>query len=243
MTPLSCCEASRAVVPSCTNPLTQTMTTDQSELCPTPPQLSREDTINNATGALHSENVFVDEALLRKGNDMDPAVYIRRMQAGFVLSYRDPPYAVCGCNDIEYFTQEYFSELSECTNTNESQLYALKLDSMFAQYLDWLSRDCDEYTSGNFSGESYIGIGGSGRRSGSSFCGPGGCVQTFNEGYTVDGVSANLLQLLACGNDTLHSGCNGESGQDRPAAEYYLEQTPQISATVFYNNNVRMFDR
>ena len=206
------------MVPSCTNPLTQTKKPNQQDLCPRPPQVSLDDAQNNSTGRLDSETVFVDEALLRKGTDMSPDVYIRRIQAGFVLSYRDPPYAACACSDVDFFTNKYISELSECTRAAGAQVFALKRDSEFVQYFDWLSRDCDENTS-------WSGIRGS-------------STNVFSGDYAVDGVSANWLQLLACTNESFHCGCDGEDGDDRPMAEYYPDQTPQVSATIFYNNNV-----
>ena len=214
----SCCTANSAVVPSCTNPLTQTKKVDQQDLCPRPPQVSLDDVQNNSTGRLDSETVFVDETLLRKGTDMSPDVYIRRIQAGFVLSYRDPPYAACACNDVDFFTNKYVNELSECTRAAGAQVFALKRDSEFVQYFDWLSRDCDENTS-------WSGVHGS-------------SADVFRGDYTVDGMSANWLQLLACVNESFHHGCDGEKSNDRPMAEYYPDQTPQVSATIFYNNNV-----
>ena len=206
------------MVPSCTNPLTQTKTPGQQNLCPRPPQVSLDDVQTNSTGRLDSETVFVDETLLRKGTDMGPDVYIRRIQAGFVLSYRDPPYAACACNDVDFFTNEYVSELTECTQAAGAQVFALKHDSEFAQYFDWLSRDCKENNS--WSGVS------------------GNSADVFSGDYAVDGVSANWLQLLSCANERFRGGCDGEKDSDRPVAEYYPNQTPQVSATIFYNNNV-----
>ena len=219
------------------------MTAEQQDLCPTPPQLSLNDAENDASGRLESENVFVDETLLRKGNDMDPEVFIRRIQAGFVLSYRDPPFSVCGCNNVDIFSQQYVSELSECTSSGGAQIYALKQDSQFSQSFDWLDRDCGEYSSGSGSsgsGSSGSGSGASGSGASGSSASGSGSGPVFSGDYAVDGVSANLLQLLACSNVTnTNSGCDGESEEQRPAAEYYPDQSPQISATVFYNNNVK----
>jgi ATP-binding cassette subfamily A (ABC1) protein 3 len=213
---LDCCRASRGTVPSCTNPLSQTRDTDQQDLCPFPPQVSVGD---NLTGGLDSETVFVDEFLLRKGNDMAPAVYIRRFQAGFVLSSRDPPYAACGCSNVDFFTQEYIGELSECVSLEGSSVYALKETSEYAQYFHWLSRNC----------------GTSGRGSGSGGEGSG---TIFNGDYAVDGTSANFLQLLSCfGNETFQTGCCGGYRGERPPAQYFPEQTPQLSAIIYYNNN------
>ncbi|CAI8053623.1 ATP-binding cassette sub-family A member 3 [Geodia barretti] len=209
---LECCKANKAVVPSCTNPLTQTRSPDQEDLCPQPPQVSVDDAESNATGRLESETVFVDETLLRKGNDMSPDVYIRRIQAGFVISYRDPPYAACGCNDADSFSQNYVNSLSECTRSDGAQVYALRQRT---QFFDWLSRDCDE--------------GGSGSGSGS-----GSGVAPFSMDYAVDGLSANLLQLMACAEN---SSCDGENSTVRPTAEFYPKELPQIAVTVYYNNN------
>ena len=217
----SCCTANSAVVPSCTNPLTQTRNLNQNDLCPRLPYLSISDVRSNSSGRVESENVFIDELLLRKGNEMDPVVYVRNIQAGFVLSYQDPPYSVCGCSDINYFTQEYIDELSKCTTVSGVQVYALKEDSVFSNKFHWLSRDCDEYIGSEVA----------------NFSGSGDSVFNENENYVVDGTSANLLQLLACSNGSL---CARESDQEGPAAEFYPDQTQKISVTIFYNNNVRI---
>ena len=184
--------------------------------------MSLDDAESNATGRLDSETVFVDETLLRKGTNMAPEVYIRRVQAGFVLSYRDPPYAACGCSDSETFAQQYLSELSECIQTDGDQVYALKQDH---KYFSWLSRVCDERGSGQ-SGSGMDGSSG----------GIGSGSMRFSKGYEVDGLSANLLQILACGNQS----CDGETSNNRPVAKFFPTEIPQVSATVYYNNNVCM---
>ena len=212
------------MVPSCTNPLTQSSSSNQKDFCPRPPQVSLDDVENNATGRLDSETVFVDETLLRKGINMAPEVYIRRIQAGFVLSYRDPPYAACSCSDSNVFAQKYFDELSECTSVDGAQVYALKQENQLFDYFSWLSRECDE----DGSGESGGGQNGGGMGSGS-----GG--NAFSNGYLVDGVSANLLQMMACSNQS----CDRETKTNRPTAEYFPTDVPGVSATIYYNNNVR----
>ena len=203
------------MVPSCTNPLTQSRSSKQKDLCPQPPQVSLDDAERNATGRLDSDTVFVDETLLRKGNDMSPDVYIRRIQAGFVISYRDPPYTACGCTDTDCFAEKYVSMLSECTRLDGAQVYALRQRDL---YFDWLSRDCDEAGSGSGSGSGGVG--------------------PFSMDYAVDGLSANLLQLMAC---AVNGSCGGENATVCPTAEFYPQEPPQVSTTVYYNNNVCIF--
>ena len=53
----------------------------------------------------------------------------------------------------------------------------------------------------------------------------------FTGDFLVDGVSANVLQSRAC---------NEEVSQSCPVGKFYPNQTQQISATVYYNNNVRI---
>ena len=219
-----CCEAGRATVPTCTNPLTQTRDTNSEDLCPTPPQVSLSDVAGGARGRVESDTVFLDEALLRRATDMDPEVYIRRIQAGFLVSYRDPSYSVCGCSDTEFFATEYVGELADCRRVQGAEMYALRDDSTLATPLTWLSDECPQFNGS-----------GSGSEAGNS------TEYLFNGNYLVDGVSANLLQNSACAVNSSTGksvGCMCESFDNRPVGKYYPDQTPQITATVFYNNNV-----
>lgn len=220
-----CCRAAEATVPTCTNPLTQTRETNSADLCPTPPQVSLTDVASGAQGRVESDTVFLNEALLRKATDMDPEVYIRRIQAGFLVSYRDPPYSGCGCSDPGFFEREYVGSLAECRRVQGAEMYALRDDSPLATPLTWLSDECLQFD-------------GSGSGSGSE---AGNRTEyLFNGTYLVDGASANLLQNSACQVDSTDEpvGCMSESFDNRPVGKYYPDQTRQITATVFYNNNV-----
>ena len=218
----SCCEAQKDPVPTCTNPLTQANQPDQEKLCPASPKLSISDLTSSTIGRLDSDTVFVDEALLRKAVRMDPDVYIRRVQAGIVVSHRDPPYSTCGCRNSRYFSKEYINPLTACRIVDGAEMYALRENSASYEMLTWLVEECPQYNSS-----------GSGSGSGS-----GGGV--FSGDYLVDGPSANTLQFSSCADDEVGPlGCMGEAFGDRPLGQYYPDQASQITATVFYNNNVR----
>ena len=115
----SCCETKKDPVPTCTNPLTQANQLDQEKLCPTPPKLSNSDLTSSTMGRPDSDTVFIDEVLLRKGVRMDPDVYIQRVQAGFVVGRRDPPYSACGCWNSCYFAKVYIDQLTACKMTEQ----------------------------------------------------------------------------------------------------------------------------
>ena len=201
-----CCTASTTTAPTCTNPITQLDESTRSDLCPSPPRVSVADVVNGTTGRLDSDLTYVDEVLLEEAIDLDPDVYIRRIQAGFVMSYRDPPYAACGCNSTD--PTRFISSLEEvsvCIEVDGAPIYA-------RQDLSWLDDTCP------LSGAN----GGNG----------GDCDQcAISDDYLVDGSSANFLQHSLCSDNCSHV--------DRPVAAYTPNQTrEQITATVYYNNNV-----
>ena len=217
-----CCTASTTTAPTCTNPITQLDESTRSDLCPSPPRVSVADVVNGTTGRLDSDLTYVDEVLLEEAIDLDPDVYIRRIQAGFVMSYRDPPYAACGCNSTD--PTRFISSLqgiSECREVDGTPIYALRQDLQWLnQSLPWLNDD----TCPLFDGSSASGGNG------------GDCDQcAISDDYLVDGSSANILQGLLCSLGT-EDNC---SHVDRPVAAYTPNQTrEQITATVYYNNNV-----
>ena len=221
-----CCTASTTTAPTCTNPVTQLDEFQRRDLCPSPPRVSIADVVNGATGRLDSDLTYVDEVLLEEAIDLDPDVYIRRIQAGFVMSYRDPPYAACDCSSTD--PTRFISSLqgiSVCEEVGGAPIYALR------QGLPWINDD----TCPLFDGSSASG--GNGDGSGSASGGNGGDCDlcAISNDYLVDGSSANILQGLLCSLGT-EDNCRHV---DRPVAAYTPNQTrEQITATVYYNNNV-----
>ena len=90
---LSCCMSRQARLPSCSNPLYQLLpTADVSQFCPAAPQVAFSSTRGgNLSGKLESSNVYVAERLLMVSEELQPAVFYQRFQAGFAVTRRDPP--------------------------------------------------------------------------------------------------------------------------------------------------------
>jgi len=76
--------------------------------CPAPPELSVND-LENSTGPLDSYNAYVAEYLLRAAADAQPSVFFQQVQAGFVLSSREPSMSVCG--DVFAHTKSTVAQL------------------------------------------------------------------------------------------------------------------------------------
>ena len=211
-----CCQARRATTaPSCTNPISQTVDFRRRNLCPSPPRVSDADVVNSATGRLDSDLTYVDEVLLEEAIDLDPDVYIRRIQAGFVLSYRDPPFAACGCSNTNPTMLNIFLQgLSLCREVDGVKFFARPED------LPWLNDETCPLFDGN------------GASSGSG----GDCgLCAISDDYLVDGTSASILQTSLCSLNA-SDGCDRDQ---RPVGAYTPSQTrEQITATVYYNNNV-----
>lgn len=96
--PLSCCEARRYQLPSCSNPGFQQLcdvpncAPDQTNFCPIPPKLTLED-LENPDGPLDNMNTFVAEYILRNSD----ASYFQNVLGGLTISRQEPVNSVCGC--------------------------------------------------------------------------------------------------------------------------------------------------
>jgi len=112
----------QARLPSCSNPLYQLLpTADVSQFCPAAPQVAFSSMRGgNLSGKLESSNVYVAERLLMVSEELQPAVFYQRFQAGFAVTRRDPPYSVCSCSSASG-TCNFISPLqsksgAECSN-------------------------------------------------------------------------------------------------------------------------------
>ena len=71
-----------------------------SDYCPAPPQLSVDDYFNGSIrGPLDSDNTYIAEVLLGVADDIQPSVFFREVQAGFVVSYQEPALSFCALSD------------------------------------------------------------------------------------------------------------------------------------------------
>ena len=220
-----CCRATSATAPTCTNPITQIRESQRKNFCPAPPKVSDVDIEEGATGRLDSDLPYVDEVLLEEAKDLEPDVYIRRVQAGFVMSYREPAYAGCGCSSTKTDVfDETVREFSECRLIDDATMYTLQDNGS----LPWVNDStCPLFGSGSGSNSDDK----SNRTSNSPLL--------LDDNYLVDGLSANILQLFLCSEELQNTSfCKKEN---RSLAAVTPAQTQQqITATVYYNNNVRL---
>ena len=85
------------------------------EYCPAPPELSIND-LENSTGPLDSYNAYVAEYLLRAAADAQPSVFFQQVQAGFVLSSREP--SMPSCDDAFDDTNSTVAQIYQSENEN-----------------------------------------------------------------------------------------------------------------------------
>ena len=160
---------------------------------------------------------------MEEAQDLEPDVYIRRVQAGFVMSYREPAYAACGCSSVNADVfEETVKQFSVCRTIDGAAIYSLQHSG-----LPWLNETtCPLFGSGSGSG--------SDKSSGSS-----SSQLLLDDNYLVDGTSANFQQIFLCSEEIEKSSlCHIEK---QPLAAVAPAQTRrQITATVYYNNNVRL---
>ena len=54
---------------------------------------------DSVKGPLDSDNTYIAEVLLRVADDLQPSVYFRELQAGFVVSYQEPALSFCALSN------------------------------------------------------------------------------------------------------------------------------------------------
>ena len=162
--------------------------------------------------------MFVDEYLIEKAEDLSPEVYIRRLLGGFVMTYSEPEFGVCGFGSADTVESFVDSAFIQCTEIDQDEFYTLNLNSSFIppgipEMFQWLN---DEDNCPLLDGERNL------TGSGSS----GG----INSDSIVDGFSANLAQIGVC-----------EIGSNEQAVYTSNTLDQKTTATVYYNNNVILY--
>ncbi|CAI8007469.1 ATP-binding cassette sub-family A member 3 [Geodia barretti] len=236
---LSCCESRVTRLPSCTHPLTQPTTYEESQFCPSSPQISLQDLLSNSTsGPLDTHIPYVDELLMRLSHAITAPVFTRRVVGGFVVQRRrDPPYSVCGCSNTQTVCRSFFNSLHECGGDSSRPVYVVP--SLIQTGVCPALKSSDRLNSWN--GGNRSGVGDSGDVWSGDGVMEGGCEAVeFPHHYEVDGLSADLLQRAGecgCGNVT-GGGCEcGDcEGGRMVSAHYYQDSEETLSVTVWYNN-------
>lgn len=155
--------------------------------------------------------VYMDEHLLRRADNLDAEVFIRRYLGGFVMSHKEPIYDTCArdkstASSIQATVAATFSE---CTEIRGNDLYTLTQSDF-----PWLTNPelcpaLNESESGNVT--TTTGLDGN---------------------SLIDGLSEDLTKLFVCPNDT--------SSNLLPLFTPNFTTPRRLSATVYYNNNVSM---
>ncbi|CAI8011243.1 Phospholipid-transporting ATPase ABCA1 [Geodia barretti] len=110
--------------------------------CPSPPLLSVSDAYNGSlSGPLDSDNTFVAEYLIGIADKLEPSVFFQDVQAGFVVSYQEPPLSFCRLAD-----------------GNQTLTFSTLLSALYNRSAFTFNQSCDDYltlcyeniTSGSF---------------------------------------------------------------------------------------------
>ena len=243
-----CCEATKEIPATCTYPLTQNDDVDRESICPAPPRVSYYDVTNNVKGRLDSDLTFVDEYLLHRAEDLEPDVYKRRLQGGFVISYMEPEFGTCGLTSNSAVPNEVIADTSFllCANIQDSDYYTFNTIEYDISE-SWLNSTDNCPLLNTSSSMNSTGLG---------------------SDSLVDGVSARIvqggvcpndldkLQCIVCPNDPDKLQCSDTCPNDpdklqcsvclddfdkktRPPAMYTANFTQQkMAATVYYNSEV-----
>ena len=224
----SCCTSRTTRLPSCTHPLTQNTKYEEDEFCPSPPQTSLHDLVNNSTvGPLDTYTTYVDEILLRLSHDITGPVFTRRVVGGFAVQHRrDPPYTVCACATTDVVCSSFFKSLQLCQQSGGQLTYFAPLPGVNNSCTN---ADFGSAIGGSRESGSREGVGDFREQVGS------GSLE-FHPGYAVDGLSADLLQTGACDCDGLE--CKMEKEECLMSTQYHKETIETLSVTVWYNNRV-----
>ena len=253
-----CCEAQTNTgreLQSCTKPFSIVFipALASTDYCPATPKISYSAASQpRPSGLLETHNVYVAEELLNLAESIGTQPFFSQYQAGFTLGVRDPPYSVCSCNatqDCDSITPLVNSDpVSETPHYSVNQLCALA--TALCQYggdcsqLDALGTSCSD-----LGASVAMGLGATSLS----------CNDSSQLSYTVDGLSADILevsrilssehdvsssslidamQYSSCGRISSRPSQCSLSYSQRPVAAVFPDQDPEISATVWYSNQV-----
>ena len=213
-----CCKATqeRDVIPAtCTYPLIQNSDANGELICPAPPRVSYNDVTNDVMGRLESDLTFIDEYLLHRAEDLEPDVYKRRLQGGFVISYMEPEFGTCGLTSGPVLPpNEDIADVSFllCRDIQGSDYYTLNIGEYRNISANWLDEEDNCPLLNSSRSMNSTGL---------------------DSDSLVDGFSAGIVQKVVC----------REESDNRPPALYTAntQQETKMAATVYYNNEVRQY--
>ena len=189
---------------------------------------------------------------MRISHNITAPVFTRRVMGGFALQHRrDPPYAVCGCPDIDSVCINFFRSLQPCGGQHNGRpVYIAPLPDLLPFQngtCPGLSLRCNSSVSDKCESRE------DGRGDGRSNDGKKGACESldFQPGYEVDGMAADLLNAGVCNSsDSVNGDGDGVSGdgvtgyavgEDSLVSSLYYQETEEmLSVTIWYNNRVSL---
>ena len=196
--------------------------------CPTPPVLSLTDTYNTSiSGPLDTHSTFIAEYLLGVADKLEPSVFFHEVQAGFVVSYLEPPLSFCRLPDSED-TLKFSALLSILYNQSQFDFNNLTC----INYLDMCLEDLEleEIPDPNKDIFKY-------------------CKKALDLRGCVDSAVSNVSTLPGDFYTSLpydlqyliqNPACNDYTGTPS-VARVYPDQENIMTVTIWYNNQVRTF--
>ena len=191
------------------------------------------------TGRVDGENPFVAEQLLRVAKDLSADVFFDRYMAGFSIAYRDAPFSVCGCSSRGVTCTEYLDplltysfsdtgcvapEIGNCPNETDSRA------SIVRTCVGSLASSCNLtslYGTCQFSTSPPLNA---------TEC---AAADPLPGNYSIDGLCGDFLTVLSC-NAMASQFSNCGTFSERPISASFPQQDTEVSATVWYNNAVRL---
>lgn len=185
------------------------------DYCPSPPVLSVTDAYNQSiSGPLDSDNTFVAEYLIEVADKLQPSVFFQEVQAGFVVSYQEPPITFCRLGDM-----------------SKSVLFSGLLSALYnMSAFSFPDPECDEYIR---SCNSSIRDFGTFNNCKSAL----ECVNSTN--YNITSVPGDYYAHLPSDTQSVIEDTVCSKYQQSGAAKVYPDQDDSMTVTIWYNNQVR----
>ena len=157
--------------------------------CPPPPKLSYTATLQSQpSGLLESQNVYVAEEILNIAETIGTQNFFSEYQAGFTLAIREPPYSVCSCQNSTLDCDNIAALMTSNPTAEEGPHYTVNQACALAYTLCAYGGDCSSLDAlGSFCSD----LGASFSFGTTSLT----CNDSTQPGFTVDGLSSDLLQV------------------------------------------------
>ena len=185
------------------------------DYCPSPPLLSVSDAYNQSiSGPLDSDNTFVAEYLIEVADKLQPSVFFQEVQAGFVVSYQEPPITFCRLGDMSH---------SVLLSGLLGALYNMSAFSFPNPECNGYIRSCNSSIGyfGTFNEDCVRAL---------------ECVNSSN--YNITSIPGDYYDYLPSDTQSVIEDTVCSKYQQSGAAKVYPDQDDSMTVTIWYNNQV-----